>query len=51
MPADGAVPMAIRSPGPLPVAGIIFSVLLAVALALVRSAASERSRYRWRLAG
>jgi hypothetical protein len=39
MPAAGATPMAIRSPRAAAVAGIIFSVLLAVALALVRSAA------------
>jgi hypothetical protein len=39
MSAVGAAPMAIRSPRAAAVAGIIFSVLLAVALALVRSAA------------
>ena len=39
MPADGSAPMAIRSPRAAAVAGIIFSVLLAVALSLVRSAA------------
>jgi hypothetical protein len=38
MSAVGAAPMAIRSPRAAAVAGIIFSVLLAVALALVRSA-------------
>ena len=39
MAATGAVPMAIRSPRAAAVAGIIFSVLLTVALALVRTAA------------
>ena len=39
MPADGSAPLAIRSPRAAAVAGIIFSVLLAVALSLVRSAA------------
>jgi hypothetical protein len=39
MPAAGSAPMAIRSPRAAAVAGIIFSVLLAVALSLVRSAA------------
>ena len=39
MAATGAVPTAIRSPRAAAVAGIIFSVLLTVALALVRSAA------------
>jgi hypothetical protein len=39
MPATGSAPMAIRSPRAAAVAGIIFSVLLAVALSLVRSAA------------
>jgi hypothetical protein len=39
MPAADSAPMAIRSPRAAAVAGIIFSVLLAVALSLVRSAA------------
>jgi hypothetical protein len=39
MPAAGSAPIAIRSPRAAAVAGIIFSVLLAVALSLVRSAA------------
>src|SRR3954454_10745216 len=39
MPAAGSAPMVIRSPRAAAVAGIIFSVLLAVALSLVRNAA------------